>query len=162
MTLVPYSFSQSAEFLVMGLGFWFGSRLVASGEYSSQQFFTIFIAIVFGGQAAAQFFTWTTSITKATGAANYMLWLRTIPTTIRDTLENQGKAPQGDTLLVGLKDVEFSYRQRKAARVLRGLSLDVQPGQLRRLRRGLWLRQKHHPLPDPTLLRPVIWPHRRQ
>lgn len=128
LTLIPYSFSQSAEFLVMGLGFWYGSRLVASGEYTSQQFFTIFIAIIFGGQAAAQFFTWTTSITKASGAANYMLWLRTIPTTIRDTPENQGKAPPGNTLTVGLKDVEFSYRQRKTAKVLRGISLEVKPG----------------------------------
>jgi ATP-binding cassette subfamily B (MDR/TAP) protein 1 len=118
----------TAEFLVMGLGFWYGSQLVASGEYSSQQFFTIFIAIVFGGQAAAQFFTWTTSITKATGAANYMLWLRTISTTIGDTLENTGKAPTGDALLVGMKDVEFSYRHCKTARLLRGISLDVQPG----------------------------------
>lgn len=128
MTLVPYSFSQSAEFLVMGLGFWYGSRLLASGEYSPETFFVIFIATVFGQQAAAQFFTWTTSITKATGAANYMLWLRTIPATIKDTLENQGKAPPSGTLFVGLEDVEFRYRQRKTALVLRSISLNVQPG----------------------------------
>ncbi|KAI7325846.1 putative ABC transporter [Hortaea werneckii] len=128
VTLFPYSFSQSAEFLVMGLGFWYGSRLVASGEYTSQQFFTIFIAIIFGGQAAAQFFTWTTSITKATGAANYMLWLRTIRNTVRDIPENGGKAPQDSTFHVALDDVQFSYRQRKASHVIQGISLDIEPG----------------------------------
>lgn len=40
-----------------GLGFWYGARLIASGEYTSTQFFVIFIAIIFGDQAAAQFFT---------------------------------------------------------------------------------------------------------
>lgn len=112
----------------MGLGFWYGSRLVASGEYTSQQFFTIFIAIIFGGQAAAQFFTWTTSITKATGAANYMLWLRTIRNTVRDIPENGGKAPQDSTFHVALDDVQFSYRQRKASHVIQGISLDIEPG----------------------------------
>jgi ATP-binding cassette, subfamily B (MDR/TAP), member 1 len=128
-TLIPYSFSQSAEFLVMALGFWYGSQLLASGEYTPQQFFTIFIAVVFGGSAAAQFFTWTTSITKAEGGANYLFWLRTIPAAIRDTPDNHGKGPSGNNISIGLEAVDFRYRQRKAARVLRGISLNVQPGQ---------------------------------
>ena len=36
-TLIPYSFSQSAEFLVMALGFWYGARLFANGEYNINQ-----------------------------------------------------------------------------------------------------------------------------
>ncbi len=29
--MIAYALSQSLEFLVMGLGFWYGSRLIASG-----------------------------------------------------------------------------------------------------------------------------------
>jgi ATP-binding cassette, subfamily B (MDR/TAP), member 1 len=115
MTLIPYSFSQSAEFLVMALGFWYGSQLLASGGYTPQQFFTIFIAVVFGGSAAAQFFTWTTSITKAEGGANYLFWLRTIPASIRDTPENHGKGPSGYDISIGLEAVDFIANARPLA-----------------------------------------------
>lgn len=112
----------------MGLGFWYGSRLLASGEYTLKQFYVIFIAIIFGDQAAAQFFTWTTSITKAKGGTNYMLWLRNLPSKISETAENRDRAPSGSDVSVALRDIEFEYRQRKAAKVLRGISLDIRPG----------------------------------
>lgn len=125
---MPYAFSQAAEFLVMGLGFWYGGRLLASGEYTFTQFFVVFISIVFGDQAAAQFFTWTTSITKAKGSTNYILWLRTLTSNIRETTENRGRGPSSTDVSIGFEDVEFRYRQRPAAKVLCGLSLDIRPG----------------------------------
>ncbi|KAF4464018.1 ABC transporter [Fusarium albosuccineum] len=127
-TLVPYSFSQSADFLVMALGFWYGSRLIASGEYTVTQFFVIFISVVFGGQAAAQFFTWTTSITKAKASANYILWLRTLKSQICETEDNRGRGPPGDDALVTTENMEFRYPQREDVRVLRGFSINIEPG----------------------------------
>lgn len=112
----------------MGLGFWYGTQLLASGEYTSTQFFVVFISVIFGDQAAAQFFTWTTSITKATGSTNYILWLRTLTSNIRETAENRHKEPSGSDVAIGLRDVEFRYRQRQAARVLGGISLDIKTG----------------------------------
>lgn len=127
VTLIPYAFSQSADFLVMGLGFWYGSQLIAKGEYNVTQFFVIFIAIVFGGQGVAQFFMYSTSITKASGSANYILWLRTVKPTIRESDETKDKGPSEDGPLV-MEDVEFRYKQRNASRVLRGISMKIQPG----------------------------------
>jgi ATP-binding cassette subfamily B (MDR/TAP) protein 1 len=40
----------------------YGSRLMSTGEYSPNQFFIIFIAVVFAGEAAGQFFGYTTSM----------------------------------------------------------------------------------------------------
>ena len=128
VTLIPYSFSQSADFLVLALGFWYGSRLVASGEYSVTQYFVIFISVVFGGQNVAQFFMYTTSLTKAKGGANYLLWLRTLKPSIRVTDENRGNGPADTDARIRAKDVEFRYKQRSATRVLRGISMDIQPG----------------------------------
>ena len=127
ITLIPYALSQSIDFLIMGLGFWYGSRLIASGEYTTTQFFVIFIAVVFGGQGTAQFFSYTTSITKAKVAANYILWLRTIRASIRETDENRDRKPSGDGP-IGVENLEFRYKQRDAAKVLRGISMKIEPG----------------------------------
>lgn len=112
----------------MALGFWYGSRLFASGEYTVTQFFVIFISVVFGGQGAAQFFSYTTSITKAKGSANYILWLRTVKANICETEENRDRGPSGDDVSIGVENVEFRYKQRGAAKVLRGISMKIEPG----------------------------------
>jgi len=61
MPMVWYALAESITFLVMALAFWYGGQLLANGEYSTEQFFVIYIAIVFGGEAAGQFFAYTPS-----------------------------------------------------------------------------------------------------
>jgi ATP-binding cassette subfamily B (MDR/TAP) protein 1 len=124
VTLIGYALSQSLDFLIMALGFWYGSRLLASGEYDVKQFFVIFIAVIFGGQAAGQFFGYSTSITKARPAANYILWLRTLQASVREDETNKSTGPSGDGA-IALEDVEFRYKQRDASRVLKGISMNV-------------------------------------
>jgi ATP-binding cassette subfamily B (MDR/TAP) protein 1 len=128
VVLIPYAISQSVDFLVMALGFWYGSTLIASGEYTSTQFFVVFLAIVFGGQGAAQFFGYTTSITRAKVAANYMFWLRQLQPEIRETNGNRDIGPSGDDGAVAFDKVEFQYKQRNASKVLHGISLTIEPG----------------------------------
>ncbi|KAF9887927.1 hypothetical protein FE257_009449 [Aspergillus nanangensis] len=111
LAIIPYALSQSLEFLVMALGFWYGSRLLASGEYDTNQFFIVFIGLLFAGQAAGQFFGSTTSLTKARSAANYLLWLRTLTPKIRESDDNHNIGPGGDADL-RLTDVSFRYPQR--------------------------------------------------
>jgi len=45
----------------MGLAFWYGGRLLSEGYYGAEDFFAIFDAIVFGGQAAGFLFGFTLS-----------------------------------------------------------------------------------------------------
>ena len=45
----------------MALAFWYGGKLLSEGEYTPQTFFVIFIAIIFGGQAAGFIFGFTMS-----------------------------------------------------------------------------------------------------
>lgn len=127
VTLILYALSQSIDFLIMSLGFWYGSRLIASEEYITTQFFVIFIAMIFGGQGTAQFFSYTTSITKVKVAANYVLWLRTIRVNIRETDENRDRKPFEDGL-IDVENIEFRYKQRDATKVLRGISMKIEPG----------------------------------
>ena len=143
-TMIGYALSQSLEFLIMALGFWYGSRLLASGEYTVTQFFVIFIAVriliveafctfeavangskvIFGGQAAGQFFGYTTSISKAKVAANYLLWLRTLKANIGENDGNKDVGPSGDGP-VEAENIQFRYKQRDASRVLRGITMKV-------------------------------------
>lgn len=128
VTLVPYAFSQSVDFLVMALGFWYGSRLVVTGEYSVTQFFVIFISVVFGGQAASQFFTWTSSFTTMTNAANYIFWLRTLQSNIRTTEANRDRGPRGGGAAVTFQNVQFRYRQQPSRVILHNLTMSIETG----------------------------------
>ncbi|KAF2136052.1 uncharacterized protein K452DRAFT_303071 [Aplosporella prunicola CBS 121167] len=122
-----FALSQSIEFLVLALGFWYGSRLVSTREYSMHQFFIVFVGVFLSGQAAAQFFMYTTSITKAISAGNYIWWLRSLKPVVTETDENKDIGPDADAPLV-LNDVRFSYPTRHDTKVLRGISISIQPG----------------------------------
>jgi ATP-binding cassette subfamily B (MDR/TAP) protein 1 len=77
ITMIFFSLTQSINFCAMALGFWYGGKLVSTGEYTTEQFFVVFIAIVLGGESVASFFQYSTSISKAIPAANYIFYLRT-------------------------------------------------------------------------------------
>lgn len=177
-TMFWFALSQSLDFLVEALGFWYGGQLLASGEYTTEQFYVIFIGVLFAGQAAAQFFGYSTSLTKAVGAANYILWLRTLKPVMQENDENREKGPEGDSA-IQVQDVDFNYKQREASRVLRGITITVRcptksdepllthadrTRPISRSRRKQRLRQINAHLPARTLLRSHFRPHlpRRQ
>lgn len=123
LSMIAYAFSQAVEFLVMALGFWYGSRLMASGEYTAEQFFLIFMGVLFAGQAAAQLFANSGSLTRAKGAANYLLQLREECPIVRESDSNKDKGPDFDQP-VSVSNVDFSYKSR-SSRVLADLSMTV-------------------------------------
>ncbi|KAI4251913.1 MAG: hypothetical protein L6R42_008187, partial [Xanthoria sp. 1 TBL-2021] len=124
-TIFWVSLAQSLEFLLMALGFWYGGHLLADGEYTAQQFFIIFIAVLFSGQSAAQLTTYSTTVE----AANYIFWLRTLKPTIAETDENRDQGPSSDNDTLDIQDLQFRYKQRMASRVLCGILLTIDPGQ---------------------------------
>ncbi|KAH7355346.1 ATP-binding cassette, subfamily B, member 1 [Rhexocercosporidium sp. MPI-PUGE-AT-0058] len=127
-TIAWYAISQSLEFLVMALGFWYGSQLLLRGEYTITQFYVIFIGVLFAGQAAAQFFSYTTSITQASGAANYILWLRSRKPVMQETPENIDKGPGGEGGEIALSSMTFQYPGR-TTRVLKDIGMTIKHGE---------------------------------
>ncbi|KJZ70341.1 hypothetical protein HIM_10270 [Hirsutella minnesotensis 3608] len=144
-----YALSQSISFLAMALGFWYGGRLVSTGEYSSTQFFIIFIAVIYSGEAAAMLFQYSTSITKAHTAINYILGLRRQLELVddedeeddEDVVDRQARGHDGgntagekNAMAQGVaarcEGIEFAYPLRPRHRVLRGIELDVGPGKM--------------------------------
>jgi hypothetical protein len=45
----------------------YGSRLISFGEYTSEQFYIVFIATIFSGESAAAFFQYGTSESLGVG-----------------------------------------------------------------------------------------------
>ena len=129
-TMFWYSLTQSISFLAMALGFWYGGRLMSKGEYSTTQFYTIFIAVIFSGEAAAGFFAYTTSMTKAGTAANYMFWLRRQKPAVQ---EDPSKPPFDDNekepAHIEVQDLAFAYESRPNTHILEDINVDVRPGQ---------------------------------
>ena len=91
----------------------------------------IFTAILFGGEAAAALFQYTTSITKARKAANVMFGLRL---SACDPEEDMRPSPSNDNeksrapAAIDCHHLAFAYPSQPNANVLQGINVSIAPG----------------------------------
>ncbi|KAK5347548.1 multidrug-resistance transporter mdr2 [Exophiala xenobiotica] len=123
-----YAASQSAMFLAFALGFWYGGRLLVSGEYTLFQFFIVFSEIIFGAQSAGTVFSFAGDMSKAKNAAAALKKLYDMKPTI-DPWSEDGENLAHVEGNIEFRDVHFRYPTRPDVPVLRGLNLTVKPGQ---------------------------------
>ncbi|RPA74037.1 multidrug resistance protein 1 [Ascobolus immersus RN42] len=127
-TMILFSIAQSIEMLAMGFAFWYGAKLQSTGEYNTRQFFVVFVAVIFSAQAAGQFFAYSSDLTSAHSAANYVLWLRSLtpetPSGFDENEEADDSRPEtnGD---LAMEDVDFAYSLRPDHKVLKELNLSA-------------------------------------
>lgn len=114
--------------LCTALGFWYGGTLIGKGEYSIFQFFLCFNAIVFGAQSAGTVFAFAPDMGKAKHAAASMKALFDRRPAI-DTWSKEGTAVETLEGHIEFRDVHFRYPTRPETAVLRGLDLQIKPGQ---------------------------------
>ncbi|OAQ85866.1 multidrug resistance protein [Purpureocillium lilacinum] len=126
--MVWFALTQSLEYGFLALGFWYGCRLVSFNEITMYQFFVTFMGVFFSGQATAQIFQFSTSMTKGKNAANYIFWLHGLQPTVQETPENRDNEPGADGS-IDLEHVRFSYPLRPDATVLKGVDLEIKNGQ---------------------------------
>jgi ABC-type multidrug transport system fused ATPase/permease subunit len=151
--------------------------LISRGEYSTAQFFIVFVAVIFSGEAAANFFQYSTSISKAQDAANYILWFRTlIPRINYDSTQEPDEKDGDGPAQVGCEEVEFAYSTRPNAKVLQGVNVDVssdyhsiqaaidqETGASWAIRCLCWaigMREDDHDIPPRAFLRPNFRHHK--
>lgn len=123
-----YAASQSGMFLCVALGFWYGSTLIAAGEYRLEQFFICFNSIVFGAQSAGTIFSFAPDMGKAKQAARELKTLFDRKPDI-DSWSNDGQRINNVEGTIEFRGVHFRYPTRPEQPVLRGLNLTVKPGQ---------------------------------
>ncbi|KAH8602394.1 P-loop containing nucleoside triphosphate hydrolase protein [Bisporella sp. PMI_857] len=123
-----YAASQSLMFACVALGFWYGGKRIASGEYTMFQFFVAFSSVIFGAQSAGTIFSFAPDMGKAKQAAQELKILFDRKPAI-DTWSEEGADITNVEGTVEFRDVHFRYPTRPEQPVLRGLSLSVKPGQ---------------------------------
>ncbi|KAL1915703.1 uncharacterized protein VTP21DRAFT_6462 [Calcarisporiella thermophila] len=126
MTTLLYAFSQGANYLAYALAFWYGSQLFKDGEYDLRKMFTVFMAVVFGAQNAGRVFSYAKNMTQAKVAATAVLNLLDRKPEMVSGVGRKVTVTQGHILA---KNVHFRYPTRVHQPILRGLSLEIQPGQ---------------------------------
>jgi len=129
LMMLAFALTQSVEYFFLALGFWYGTRLVSFGEISMYAFLVAFMGTFFSGQAAAQMFSFSSSITKAKGGADYIIWLQKLKPQIAETSRNQDRAPKDGARSIDFTNVNFTYPHRYDTRVLKGVSLNIQKGE---------------------------------
>lgn len=132
-TSTLYAASQSLMFLCFALGFWYGGTLIANGEYTYFQFFVVFSEVIFGAQSAGTIFSFAPDMSKSKHAASQLKTLFDRQPKI-DTWTTEGEHVSRDEKdavrgTIEFRDVHFRYPTRPDVPVLRGLDLQVQPGQ---------------------------------
>lgn len=143
-----YALSQSMSFYVIGLVFWYGSRLVASQEFSTFQFFVglmvrclsasldevysaeyfcYYQSTTFSSIQAGNVFSFVPDVSSAKGAASDIVTLLDSMPSI-DAESTEGEIPKNVQGRIRFEKVHFRYPTRPGVRVLRDLNLTVEPG----------------------------------
>lgn len=125
---VLYAASQAFMFLCIALGFWYGGQLIGSYEYTPEQFFIVFSAVIFGSQSAGTVFSFAPDMGKAKHATAELQALFDRKPDI-DSWSKEGSRLDGVEGHIEFRDVHFRYPTRPEQPVLRGLNLTVKPGQ---------------------------------
>ncbi|KAH7024980.1 P-loop containing nucleoside triphosphate hydrolase protein [Microdochium trichocladiopsis] len=123
--MLCFGLTQSIEYWFMALGFWYGCTLLSYGTITQTEFLVAFLSVFYAGQASAQLFMFSSSVTKGVNAANYTDWLRRLQPTIAE----KETAAEVTADSIALDGVRFSYPLRPDAQVLRGVDLDIRRGQ---------------------------------
>ncbi|THW62852.1 multidrug resistance protein 3 [Aureobasidium pullulans] len=128
-----FSAAQAIVFAAMALTFWYGAQLVLRNEYTQNQFFIIFIAVLFSGEACVQVSTFTTSLSSARSGANYILWLRQQRSkpapSLNDDKEDSDNEKAGGPAAINVIDLEFAYKQRSDVKVIEGVQMQIEEGE---------------------------------
>ncbi|KAK8004835.1 ABC transporter [Apiospora arundinis] len=124
-----FGFTDSASLGCQALVFWYGGRLLLSGEYSLEAFFVCFMAIIQGAENAGIAFGIAPNAAQAFTAANRILDVQTSAEADRSGTDEKGLFPDVDSgVQIELRDVHFRYPTRDVP-IFRGMSLTVERGQ---------------------------------
>ncbi|BGP40022.1 hypothetical protein JCM10450v2_004002 [Rhodotorula kratochvilovae] len=126
-----YSLAQALAFFVIALIFWFGAHQMINSGLSVEGFFVAMIAIVFASIEAGHVFAYVPDASSFFGAARSFLELEDSQPEIDAEDTTSGKdfdlaTAQGH---IRFENVHFRYPTRPYVPVLRGLDVEIKPGQ---------------------------------
>ncbi|CAD0020286.1 unnamed protein product [Aureobasidium pullulans] len=124
-----YGFVDSAGLGCQALVFWYGGRLLASGEYGFEAFFVCYMAMIQGAEAASQVLSVAPNTAQATAAANRIFEIQSSADQERAGSSDKKGIPDTDGgVRVELRDVFFKYPTRDV-QVFEDLNISIEKGQ---------------------------------
>ncbi|KAI9738848.1 MAG: hypothetical protein M1834_008355 [Cirrosporium novae-zelandiae] len=129
--MVWFALSDSIDLLCMGLTFWYGGRLLSFHEYTTTEFFIVFVAIVLGAESMGQFFAHSSDISQGVAAARSIYALEEPTLRSLKSIESStyNETQSGDLPVIQFKNVGFAYPLMSNHRVLQNFNLTVPRGQ---------------------------------
>ncbi|KAI0099626.1 P-loop containing nucleoside triphosphate hydrolase protein [Nemania sp. FL0031] len=133
--------SMSIPNLLYALIYWWGSKQIVSGLYTQAQFFIVLISLLVSAQLWGQLFTLAPEITRAGRALGRICDLIDLGSSKTANkispghdqeamIESRTLTPTlGQGLAVKFEQVKFSYPARPNRQILKGLDIDIPPGQ---------------------------------
>lgn len=128
-TSALYAASQGINFLASALVFWYGSSLLASGEYTLTQYYICLMGLIWGAAVAGSLFNFAPNMGKAAHAACDLQQLFNRRPEI-DSWDPSGTRVARETCQGHLRfeHVSFAYPSRPDTMVLRDINLDIPAG----------------------------------
>merc|ERR1719436_503742 len=126
-----YGASLGIIFLMYAAVFWFTGWMVENDKMKAEDFenlFKVLFAVMFGAMTAGQASSMAPDLGEAKVSAAKVYKLLTTEPRI-DPYSDGGKKPSSCSGKITLKDVEFHYPSRPDVKVLKGLSIDLNPGE---------------------------------
>ncbi|KAF4666751.1 (ABC) transporter [Perkinsus chesapeaki] len=131
-----YGISQGILFFSVALGFWYGSKLVQDEGLTFDKMIQSLMGVFLAGLAAGQALAFVGDISEAKAAAHDVFELLDSESSINPSSESGRRysvwGPQGTSapaaVNIKFKDVEFSYPHRPGAKILCGLSFEIEAG----------------------------------
>ncbi|RFU29862.1 hypothetical protein B7463_g6468, partial [Scytalidium lignicola] len=130
------AFALAITYFVYALAYWWGSKQVRSGEYSTLQFFIVLPAILFSAQASGQIFSLAPDIGRAMSAASRIFNLHDQKPTI--DLAHATESDQSALIskskdihhgVLTFQNVSLTYQSRPDVPALRNVSFTVKSGE---------------------------------
>lgn len=134
--------SYSIANLIYALAYWWGAKNVTEGRYTQVQFYIVQVSLLVSAQQWGELFTLGPDVANAGRAAGRIFDLidmgssKTVPRLPSPdddpeaAVEMKSVTPQVEGgMRVKFKQVVFSYPARPGRQVLKGLDLEIQPGQ---------------------------------
>ncbi|KAI1105627.1 putative ABC multidrug transporter [Jackrogersella minutella] len=128
--------------LIYAFIYWWGAKQIISGKYTQVQFFIVLIALLVSAQLWGQLFTLAPEITRAGRSVGKIFDLidlgssKTLKTKHLKSHDpeaaiesKRATASNGQGLAVSFKQVKFAYPARPNRQVLKGLDIEIRPGQ---------------------------------
>ncbi|ORX95493.1 P-loop containing nucleoside triphosphate hydrolase protein [Basidiobolus meristosporus CBS 931.73] len=123
-----FGFIMFLVFAPDSLSFWYGAKLISSGEMTSEDVMTVFMGITVGAYALWEVAPNVGIFASAQGAAYHIF--KTIDRAPDiDSSSSEGDKPENVQGQITIQNVDFTYPVRPGVQVLKNISMCIQPGQ---------------------------------